>query len=84
MPKYEFYCPNGHTYDVFSSISRRDEPRACPECGETGAREEIPVQGSRIDTGGGYEMAAISKKTGQKIPGNFGRYAPTKKGGKWR
>lgn len=83
MPMYEFHCPEGHTFDGFASISRRNEPKLCPECGAEAQREEIPVQGSRVDTGGGYQMAVVTKK-GEKIPGHFGRYAPIKKQGKWR
>jgi len=37
MPTYEYRCPQGHTFELFQSISA--EPGGtCPECGEDGER----------------------------------------------
>lgn len=83
MPMYEYECQKcGERFDGFASIANRDESKTC-QCGGSATREEIPIQGSRVDTGGGYQMAAVTKK-GEKIQGHFGQYAPIKKQGKWR
>jgi putative FmdB family regulatory protein len=42
MPIYEYRCPNGHTFEVFQSMS--DEPvTACQECGAPVERVFHPV-----------------------------------------
>lgn len=87
MPCYVYKCPEcGHVFDGFRSIARRDDPITCPECGhEHALREEIPLEGSRIDTEGGYQFAFFTKKDGRKIPGHLAKDAPLKKSpGKFR
>lgn len=91
MPRYEYHCPEGHTFDLFRSIATRDDPSVCPECGTASAREQIPIQGSRVDTGGGYEFAMFTKDKGKGsrvVPGHIAKEAPTlkqgKTKGKWR
>ena len=42
MPIYEYRCPNGHTFEVFQSMS--DDPvTACEECGAPVERVFHPV-----------------------------------------
>lgn len=37
MPTYSFQCPEGHTFDIFCSISAKPDAPPCPEpCGLTG------------------------------------------------
>lgn len=69
-----------HRFDAFSSIADRDEVQKCPACGcVTGLREEIPLQGSRVDTQGGYRMKAVLK-SGREVEGHFAQASRKKSG----
>ena len=35
---YSYTCPEGHEHDAFVAMDARNEPRECPECGETAVR----------------------------------------------
>lgn len=37
MPTYDYKCPAGHRFEQFRSISRRNDPATCPECGKPAA-----------------------------------------------
>lgn len=35
---YPYRCDNGHEHDAFVALDDRNQPRQCPECGETATR----------------------------------------------
>ena len=40
MAVYEYLCRNcGHKYELRRPMADRDEPAACPECGQHGERQ---------------------------------------------
>ena len=43
MPTYVYRCANGHTFELFHSISD-ESPKLCPECGSEGTR--VPAGGA--------------------------------------
>ena len=44
-PAYPHECANAHAWDVWSTIARRDEPAACPQCSAPGVRlKVVPTQ----------------------------------------
>ena len=43
MPTYVYRCKNGHTFELFHSISD-ESPKKCPECGARGKR--VPAGGA--------------------------------------
>ena len=38
MPTYDYECRDCGGFDALRSVSRRDEPAACPECGAASPR----------------------------------------------
>lgn len=80
MPLYEYSCTTcGKVFESFSTMLKRSQPRTCPVCGtRTGQHVEIPEDG-RVDTVGGYQMAAVMKD-GRTVPGSFGKVARINKG----
>jgi putative FmdB family regulatory protein len=86
MPIYEYRCRNGHTFEVFQSMS--DDPvTACEECGAPVERVFHPVAvhfkgsgfyttdyarkgGGKATTDGGSEKSEDSKSEGSKSEGS--------------
>ena len=66
MPFYEYHCPDcQETFTLLRSISDRDEPAECPECGHrtetraisvfaTSGSGERPASSSASDCGSGF------------------------------
>lgn len=38
MPTYDYACPDCGGFDAFRSLSQRNEPAACPDCGRGSPR----------------------------------------------
>ena len=38
MPTYDYACPDCGGFDAFRSLSQRNEPAACPDCGTASPR----------------------------------------------
>ena len=38
MPTYDYACPSCGGFDAFRSLSERNEPAACPDCGTASPR----------------------------------------------
>ena len=38
MPTYDYDCPSCGGFDAFRSLSERNEPAACPDCGTASPR----------------------------------------------
>jgi len=63
MPIYEYRCPNGHTFEVFQSMS--DDPvTACEECGAPVERVFHPV--AVHFKGSGFYTTDYARKGGSK------------------
>lgn len=45
MPLYDYECKDGHKFDAFNSVEKRDKMK-CPECGKTAAKQ---VNTARLD-----------------------------------
>jgi len=75
MPIYEYRCPNGHTFEVFQSMS--DDPvTACEECGAPVERVFHPV--AVHFKGSGFYTTDYARKGGSKA-GDDGESKPDKK-----
>lgn len=38
MPTYDYACPSHGGFDAFRTLGARNEPAACPDCGESSPR----------------------------------------------
>jgi putative FmdB family regulatory protein len=63
MPIYEYRCPNGHTFEVFQSMSE-DPVTACEECGAPVERVFHPV--AVHFKGSGFYTTDYARKGGGK------------------
>lgn len=69
MPIYEYRCRNGHTFEVFQSMS--DDPvTACEECGAPVERVFHPV--AVHFKGSGFYTTDYAKKGASKAAGDGG------------
>ena len=80
MPTYVYRCENGHTFELFHSISD-ESPKRCPECGAEAKR--VPAGGAGLLFKGsgfyitdyrskGYQESA-KKERGDKPAGEPGK-----------
>lgn len=65
MPLYEYQCSECDTrFDALRGMAQADDPIACPQCGETGARRTISlfsaIGGEGVIAGGGGACASCS------------------------
>ncbi len=56
MPTYDYDCPDSGGFEALRSLSQRNEPCACPECGAVSAR--VFVAGPRLACLSGETRAA--------------------------
>jgi putative FmdB family regulatory protein len=69
MPIYEYRCPNGHTFEVFQSMSE-DPVTACQECGAPVERVFHPV--AVHFKGSGFYTTDYARKGAGKAAGDGG------------
>jgi putative FmdB family regulatory protein len=69
MPIYEYRCPNGHTFEVFQSMSE-DPVTACHECGAPVERVFHPV--AVHFKGSGFYTTDYARKGAGKAAGDGG------------
>jgi putative FmdB family regulatory protein len=58
MPTYDYACSACGGFDAFRSLSERNEPAACPDCGA--ASQRVFVSAPRLALMDGGTRAAIS------------------------
>jgi putative FmdB family regulatory protein len=77
MPIYEYRCPNGHTFEVFQSMS--DDPvTACEECGAPVERVFHPV--AVHFKGSGFYTTDYARKGTGKAAADGGSKADSSEG----
>jgi putative FmdB family regulatory protein len=54
MPRYDFRCADGHTFERARSIAERDEPQTCPTCEQPAVRL-VGAPGIQFKGSGFYE-----------------------------
>jgi putative FmdB family regulatory protein len=58
MPFYEYSCPKCKTrFDLMRSMSQRDDPAACPECGFKKVKRELPHFATTVRGGASCEFS---------------------------
>jgi putative FmdB family regulatory protein len=72
MPIYEYRCSNGHTFEVFQSMSE-DPVTACQECGAPVERVFHPV--AVHFKGSGFYTTDYARKGAGKAAGDGGSKA---------
>ena len=75
MPIYEYRCPNGHTFEVFQSMSE-DPVESCEECGAPVERVFHPV--AVHFKGSGFYTTDYARKGGSKASDDGGSTADKK------
>jgi putative FmdB family regulatory protein len=61
MPTYVYRCENGHTFELFHSISD-ESPKRCPECGAEAKR--VPAGGAGfLFKGSGFYITDYRSKS---------------------
>ncbi|HWS75726.1 MAG TPA: zinc ribbon domain-containing protein [Quisquiliibacterium sp.] len=79
MPTYDYDCPGCGGFDEFRSLSRRNEPAACPQCGTDSPRVLVSAPRlSAMATGTrraieANERAAHEPKSSRDLAGSYGR-----------
>ena len=54
MPTYDYACPSCGGFDAFRSLSERNEPAACPDCGTASVRVFVTA---RVDDDRPHRLA---------------------------
>lgn len=77
MPTYDYDCPSCGGFDAFRSLSERNEPVACPDCGTASAR--VFVTAPRLALmDGGTRSAMSTNERARHEPQHSGSYARMK------
>ena len=58
MPTYDYACPDCGGFDAIRSVSRRDEPAECPDCGAPSPR--VLSAAPRLALMAGHTRSAIA------------------------
>jgi len=54
MPFYDYTCTKCHTkFELMRTMSQRDDPAACPECGAKKAKRGLPSFSTSVRGGSG-------------------------------
>lgn len=69
MPVYDYECADCGTFEANRRIAERDEPAACPRCGETSARVTIGAPSLGRGGNGGANVSEDSGSYGMRHRG---------------
>lgn len=73
MPFYEYSCPKCKTkFDLMRSMTQRDDPASCPECGFKKAKRELSQFATAVSRGtGGAPCGSSEPACGMGRSGGF-------------
>lgn len=60
MPTYDYLCPEGHKFELFTKMSDKDKKK-CPECGKR-AKRQIGFGSGIIFKGTGFYETDYKRK----------------------
>jgi putative FmdB family regulatory protein len=63
MPVYDFECAGCGDFSVLKPLAKRNDPQACPSCGETAARQLIAAPAFASMPAASRNAAAINEKS---------------------
>lgn len=63
MPTYDYACPHCGGFDAFRSLSERNEPAACPDCGTASARVFVTAPRLALMNSGVRNAMAVNERS---------------------
>ena len=79
MPTYDYACPDCGGFDAFRSLSQRNEPAECPDCGTASPRVLVSAPRLSAMAAGtrraieANERAANEPRSSRDVAGGYGR-----------
>jgi putative FmdB family regulatory protein len=77
MPTYDYDCPSCGGFDAFRSLSERNEPAACPDCGTASPRVMVSAPRLALMDGGVRTAIGVNERASHE-PKRSGDYARLK------
>ncbi|MEO6277775.1 zinc ribbon domain-containing protein [Roseateles sp.] len=77
MPTYDYACAGCGGFDAIRSVSARDEPAACPDCGAAAPRVFVTAPRLALMSGGTRAAFATNERARHE-PKTSGEYARLK------
>jgi putative FmdB family regulatory protein len=77
MPTYDYDCPSCGGFDAFRSLSQRNEPAACPDCGTAAPRVMVSAPRLALMDGGVRTAIGVNERASHE-PKRSGDYARLK------
>src|SRR6218665_1019348 len=62
MPTYDYDCPSCGGFDAFRSLSERNEPAGCPDCGTASPRVFVSAPRLALMDGGTRTAIGINER----------------------